>query len=102
MSPHVRMGRHSKDVFYQNRSNNANQIYIFHRLLHEKYKKMTVSLESLIKSLFTYKISDADAALPSYRQAHTASIKCIGQILLFFKLIPIHGSGVFVMQWLSA
>lgn len=32
----VRMGRHNKGVFYQNRSSNTNQTHIFHLLLHEK------------------------------------------------------------------
>lgn len=97
MSPRVRMGRHSNDGFYQNRSRNTNQIYVFYLLLHKKDKKMTVSLESFIKSLFTYKISDTVEALPSHHQACTANTMCIGQILLFFKLIPMHASAVFAM-----
>lgn len=36
MSPSVSMGRYGKDVFYQTRSSNTNQIYTFHLGLHKK------------------------------------------------------------------
>lgn len=58
---------------------------------------MTKSLESFIKSLFTYKISDTAEALLSHHQAHTANTKCIDQILLLRKQILMHVSGIFLM-----